>query len=294
MVRDWLRGRANSRTSRLALIWFRRYMEASRNSGAAVSTYFLLSALPTALVIVAYFNLAAGNDNAFADRLINHLGFTGPTAGLVRDLFGSTSNNRLAATLTVLVGFLLWGLAIGQIYQDLYARAWRIHVGSAADQVLFTVWFFVLSGLVALVVVSASELHGDVWFVLVPVWIAGSTIFWLWTPRFLLHGKISRRSLLPGALLASFVIAGTIATSPLWMGPVFNQNAKAFGAFGVVIALLAYVLIIMTISMTCAVFSPVWAEWRNTEKDRKRSEADQAEFVEQPSLTAVVDPSAPE
>jgi hypothetical protein len=37
---------------------------------------------------------------------------------------------------TVVIGFLVWGLSIKQLYQDVYARAWRIHVGSAADQVL--------------------------------------------------------------------------------------------------------------------------------------------------------------
>jgi hypothetical protein len=36
-----------------------------------------------------------------------------------------------------------------------------------------------------------------------------------------------------------------------------------------VIGLLAYVLIVVTISMVCAVFSPVWAEWRQGENDRK-------------------------
>jgi len=68
----------------------------------------------------------------------------------------------------------------------------------------------------------------------------GSMIFWLWTPRFLLHREVSLRSLLPAALLATFVVGGTIATSPLWIGPTLDQNAKAFGAFGVVIGLLAY------------------------------------------------------
>ena len=91
-------------------------------------------------------------------------------------------------------------------------------------------------------------------------------IFWLWTPRFLLHRKISLRSLLPGALLATFVVGGTIATSPLWIGPTLNQNAKAFGSFGVVLGLFAYILIVVTISMVCAVFAPVWAEWRQGEE----------------------------
>jgi uncharacterized BrkB/YihY/UPF0761 family membrane protein len=170
---------------------------------------------------------------------------------------------------TAVIGFLVWGLSIGQLYQDVYARAWRIHVGSAADQVLFTIWFFVFSGLIALATVAGSELSTAGWLAVLPVWIAGSMVFWLWTPRFLLHRKISDRSLLPGALLATFVVGGTIATSPLWIGPTMNQNAKAFGSFGVVVALFAYILIGVTLSMVCAVFAPVWAEWRQGESARK-------------------------
>ena len=265
-VRDWLHDRADTRLSRLALLWFRRYLEASRNSAAATSAYFTLSSLPTALVIVAVFNHADGNDNAFAERVIKHMKLDGSTASLVHDLFGSTSNNLLAATVAIVIGFLLWGVAIGQLYQDLYARVWRIHVGGVKDQLLFTIWFFVTAGLVALMTVSTANLHSDARIVLIPAWIAGSTVFWLWTPRFLLHRMIPLRSLLPGALLAAVVLGGTVATSPLWIGPTINQQARAFGSFGAVLALFAYILIVITISMACAVFSPVWAEWRQTER----------------------------
>ena len=205
-VRDWLHGHADRPLARLALLWLRRYLEASRNSGAAASIYFTLSALPTALVVIAFFNLAAKNENAFSNRLIAHMKLDGATASLVRELFGSTSNNVLAATLTIVFGFLLWGLGIGQVYRDLYARAWRIQVGSVTDQVRFAIWFFAASGLVALMTVSAANLRSDGWLVLIPAWIAASIIFWLWTPRFLLHRKVTLRALLPGALLASLVL----------------------------------------------------------------------------------------
>ena len=275
-ARDWLSDRADSGLVRLALLWFRRYFEASRNSGAAAAAYVTLSVLPAALVIIAIFNLARGNENAFAERLISHMNLDGSTASLVRDLFGTTSNNLLAASVTIVIGFLIWGLSIGQLYQDVYARSWRIHVGTAADQVLFTIWFFVFSGVIALVTVFGSELRTAGWLALLPVWIAGSILFWLWTPRFLLHRQISPRSLLPGALLATFLVGGTIATSPLWIGPTLNQNAKAFGSFGVMLGLFAYILIVITISMVCAVFAPVWAEWRQAEQERKAAGRDLA------------------
>jgi uncharacterized BrkB/YihY/UPF0761 family membrane protein len=69
------------------------------------------------------------------------------------------------------------------------------------------------------------------------------------------------------------VLGGTLGTSPLWMGPTLNQNAKAFGSFGVVLAMLAFVLITITISMACAVFAPVWEEFQQAEKDRKAPKA---------------------
>jgi membrane protein len=269
-VATWPRSRADTSLGRLALIWFRRYFEASRNSGAAAAAYITLSVLPAALVIIAIFNLVNGGESAFADRVVTHMKFDGATANIVRDLFGTASNNVAATSVAVVIGFLIWGISIGQLYQDVYARAWRIHVGTAADQLRYTIWFFVVSGLFAVLFGSASELRASGWLVALPLWIGGSIVFWLWTPRFLLHREISLRSLLPGALLATFVLSGTIATSPLWIGPTLNQNAKAFGSFGAVIALFAYILIGTTVSMVCAVFAPVWAEWRQGEKDTKR------------------------
>jgi uncharacterized BrkB/YihY/UPF0761 family membrane protein len=44
-----------------------------------------------------------------------------------------------------------------------------------------------------------------------------------------------------------------------------NSDGKYFGSFGVVVALLTWGFILTTLSMVCAVFSPVWAEWRHTE-----------------------------
>ena len=268
-VVDWLRGRTDTSLGRLAFLWFHRYFEASRNSGSAAAAYITLSVMPAALVIIGVFNLARGDESAFADRVVRHMKLDGAAADIVRDLFGTTADNVTVASVAVLVGFLIWGISIGQLYQDVYARAWRIHAGGGADQLRYTIWFFLISGLLAFMLGSASELRASGWLLALPLWIAGSIVFWLWTPRYLLHRAIPIRSLLPGALLATFVLSGTIATSPLWIGPTINQNAMAFGGFGAVIALFAYILIGTTLSMVCAVFAPVWAEWRQGERERK-------------------------
>jgi membrane protein len=267
-VQAWLRGRANTAIGRLALQWFRAYMAASRNSGCAATIYSSLSVLPAALVAVAYFHPLQNNANIFAHRLITHMKLTGATATLVQGTFGTASANALAATVTVVITFLVWGIGIGQIYQDVYARAWNIKVGSMADQGLFALFFFLVSATLAVAVVAADRLHNAGVLIAIPVWLVASTAFWLLVPSLLLHRKIGLRALMPGALLASVVLGGAIATSPLFVGPPLNQNGKAFGSFGVVLTTLGYVFIMVTMSLVCAVFSPVWLNWRQTEKGR--------------------------
>ena len=209
-VHDWLARRADTSVGRLALQWFRAYFAASRSSGCAATVYSALSVLPAVLVVAAVLHPSSGDSTVFAQRLVTHLKLNGPTASLVQGTFGSASTNALAASLTVFVSFLLWGIGIGQIYQDVYARAWGIKVGSLADQGLFAIFFFVLTGVLALAVLATARLHDTGWLVLVPVWLVASTVFWLWVPRFLLHRKIGLRALLPGALLATVVLGGTL------------------------------------------------------------------------------------
>ncbi|HKD94020.1 MAG TPA: hypothetical protein VKB43_04845 [Gaiellaceae bacterium] len=265
----WLLKQSDKPLGRLGLDWFRRYFAASRNSGCAISLYSCLSVLPAALAFVALLYKVGGNENAFALHLVNHLNLTGSTATLVQDTFGSASSNALAATLTMVVTFFFWGIGIGQLYQDVYARAWGISVAKPTDQVLYSIFFFVFAGALTGVVIAQSE-FGDTgrWAVLVPLWIIGSLAFWLGTPHFLLHRRISMRKLLPGAVAATIVLGGTAAVSPLFLPATLTTNGKAFGSFGVALTLVGYLFVMVTLSLVCAVFSPVWLEWRAGEKAR--------------------------
>jgi membrane protein len=264
-VQSWLVRRADTSPGRLALDWFRRYFEASKNSGCAITVYASLSVLPAALVIASLVHSKA-DTNAYAERLVTHLKLTGASATLVESTFGSASSNQLAASVTVAVSFLFWGIGIGQLYQDVYARCWRLKVGSVADQGLFAIFFFVLAGSIALFVLAAESLRAHRLLLLVPAWLAASMVFWLWVPWFLLHRKVALRALMPGALLATVVLGGAIAFSPLFVAAPLNANGRAFGSFGVVLTLIGYVFIMITMSLVCAVFSPVWGDWRRTER----------------------------
>ena len=141
-IRDWLGRQTDSWVGRLSFMWFNRYMRASKNCGAATSAYFMLSVIPTALVAIALVGESGGNTNALAERLITHMQLSGSAADIVRQTFGTTASNAVAATVAVVISFPLCGIGIGQLYlARLHAsveggnrRQW------ASDQVLFTIW----------------------------------------------------------------------------------------------------------------------------------------------------------
>jgi membrane protein len=253
--------------------WFRSYLAASRNSACAISIYSCLSVVPTALIFIAVVYNGSGDVNAFAQHLVDHLRLSGDTASLVRQTFGSASSNALAATVATVVSFLLWGIGIGQIYQNVYAKAWGLEVGSLVDQALYTAFFFVFSGAFAGAVIAQAELgQGGRLAALFVVGIVGSLAFWLVVPYYLLHRQISYRQLLPGALMVTVLIGGTMTVAPLFLPATLAANGRAFGAFGISLTVVGYVFTLVTMSVASAVFSPVWISWHAAEKTRVSGE----------------------
>jgi hypothetical protein len=270
-IQAWLAARADTPLERLALQLFRRYFEATENSACAATVYMFFSVGPILLAAAGVFHATGSDTNAFARRLIEHQHLRGEPARLVRDTFGTANRNALAASAAAVIGFLLWGVGVGQIYQDFYARAWRIKVRTLSDQVRFGIWFAVLSGLLGAFIVFAGSLRHAGWAVAAPAWLVVSTAFWVWTPRYLLHGKIGLRPLVPGALLTTLIVGGATALSPIFLGSTLNSDGHRFGPFGIVGALIGWAFILTTISMACAVFAPAWADWRRSERQRVES-----------------------
>lgn len=272
-ILNWLKRRSEHKLARFGWEWFQSYLAASKNSACAISIYGCLSVVPAALMVVAVVYHSNANVNVFAQHLVDHLRLTGSTASLVQQTFGSASSNALAASLAMVVTFLLWGIGIGQLYQDVYARAWGITVGSVADQALYTVFFFVLSGVVAATTIAQSELgHGGSLAALFVIGIVGSLVFWLVVPYYLLHRQIAYGKLLPGAVMATVLMVGTATVAPLFLPATLETNGKAFGAFGISLTIVGYVFTMVTMSVASAVFSPVWLSWREAEKSPAAAE----------------------
>ena len=68
------------------------------------------------------------------------------------------------------------------------------------------------------------------------------------------------------SLLATIVLGGTAAVSPLFLPATLTADGKAFGSFGIALTVVGYLFVMVTLSLVCAVFSPVWFEWRAGEE----------------------------
>ncbi len=81
-------------------------------------------------------------------RLERHA--NGRLGRLVLGTFGSVAANAAAASIVGLLGFLIFGLGVGKILQDVYVRAWGTPVGSLKDQWRFALWFVAATTLAGL------------------------------------------------------------------------------------------------------------------------------------------------
>ena len=256
-----LEGYAEGKAGSFALGYVRRYGEASRNSVSALVINAFLSVVPALLALWAVTGLSLHSQNTLARHLIYHLGLQGPTAALVAKAFGTVASNAAAATIFGLLTFLIFGLPVGQILQSFYARAWRVHVGSPADQWRFAIWFIAVTLLMGLQLSEEAIISRIGIELFVPGWFALFLLFAWWTPHFLLHGRIEPRRLFLGALVVAASSAVAVALSQLLLGTWIDDNGRWFGAFGVALALLMWAQVLGAIWLAGAVVSPVYYDW---------------------------------
>ena len=267
-IRDWLARQQSSRVGR-----FRSYVPAlprgSKNSGAATTAYFMLSMLPTALAAIAVFGQTGGDVNALANRMITRMHLTGDTAEHrqpdVRHDREQRARSDLRGRLRLLV--------LGDGDRPAVPRPLRASVArrDGAVERPGSLHRLVLRDLRAI----GSHVRGDDYRlrVLAPrPFHPALALRYRWSSGCGRRASCSTRRCRRGdscrARWSEPSFSAARSAPHRWMAPTLNQNANAFGPFGVVLAFIGLVLTVITISMVCAVFAPVWEEFRTAERLR--------------------------
>jgi membrane protein len=230
---------------------------------ALLSLYVLVAVIPALLVMEEYLD---PHPAALAHHIVHHYGLNGPTGTLVRSVLVEGHSHELGSALLAIAGALFFGLGFGRVLQLVHARAWQVGLPTrATDHGLYTLVLLALYGLILLLLVELSELKGaPAWAngLLALGWIGLLVVFFAWAPSLLLHGAVSRRDLLPGAVLTAVGLVVLMVVSRFVMRFWIDLYARDYGGLGVVLAIYFWIAFSSAVIVWAASLSPALAERR--------------------------------
>jgi uncharacterized BrkB/YihY/UPF0761 family membrane protein len=263
--REWADRQDPGSLSGMVIGAWRRYraVEGPLQS-ALLSLYVLVAVLPALLVMEEYLD---PHPAALAHQLVHHYGLSGDTASLLRSVLVQGRAHELGSALLAVAGALFFGLGFGRVLQLVHARAWGVALPTKqTDYALYAAVLLGLYGLILLLLVQLKELKGSsswVGLALAVGWVGLLVVFFVWAPWLLTHKRISRRDLLPGAVLTAFGLVVLMIISSYVMGFWVDLYARDYGGFGVVLAIYFWIAFSSAVIVWAASLSPVLAERRN-------------------------------
>lgn len=197
--------------------------------------------VPLLIVVAA---AAPLNGRTFPEWAIAGLGLSGNAASAINKLFGPT--NRVLSTTTAfsLAALAVFGLSFVAVVQTGLARVWELSAARVLSVWRQAVWLAVLVGLVLVGADLLTVLH-DGWFITTLRWVVtlgGALLFFWWTPRFLLEGRVPWPGLLPGAVFTVVAMVGLRLFSAWIFSPLLVSSAITYGAIGAVLILVSWLI----------------------------------------------------
>jgi len=231
---------------------------------ALLSLYVLVAVIPAVLVMEEYLE---AHPAALANHLVHHYGLNASTAELLRNVLVQDRRHELGSALFAIAGALFFGLNFGRVLQLVHTRAWQIRLPTRqTDQVLYAAVLLGLYGLILVLLVQLTELQGSsswVGLTLAVGWAGLLVLFFTWAPWLLTHKLISRRDLLPGAVLTAIGLVVLMLISSYVMEFWVNLYARDYGGLGVVLAIYFWIALSSAVIVGAASLSPSLAERRN-------------------------------
>jgi membrane protein len=262
--REWVERQDPGSPSGVAINVWRHYRAVDGPlQSALLSLYFLVAVLPALLVLEAYLD---PQPNSLANSIVHHYRLNEPTAELLRSVLGDGRSHELGAALLAIASALFFGLGFGRVLQLVHVRAWRLQPPShQTDPALYAVVLVALYGLILLLLVQLSELSGApgwVGLALAVGWVGLLVVFFVWAPWLLTHRLLTRRDLLPAAVLTAVGLVVLMLVSRHVMQFWVDLYARDYGGFGVVLAIYFWLAFSSAVIVWAAALSPALAERR--------------------------------
>jgi membrane protein len=234
---------------------------------ALLSLYVLVAVFPSLLVMEEYLD---AHPNALAQHLAHHYGLSTETATLLRSVLVEGRAHELDSALLAIASALFFGVGFGRVLQLVHARAWQVSLPTRqSDYALYALVLLAVYGLILLLLVQLTELKDSpswVGRVLALGWVGLLVLFFTWAPWLLMHRSVSRRDLLPGAVVTAVGLVVLMFVSSYVMEPWVDLYARDYGGFGVVLALYFWIAFSSAVIVWAASLSPSLAERRDLQR----------------------------
>jgi membrane protein len=231
---------------------------------ALLSLYMLVAVLPALLVMEEYLD---PHPNSLANSIVHHFNLNAPTSQLIHGVLGEGRSHELGSAVLAIVGALFFGLGFGRVLQLVHGRAWQLPLPPRqSDQVLFAGVLVGLYGLLLLLLVQLTELKGApswVGEVLSLGWIVLLIVFFVWAPWLLTRKQVTRRDLLPSAVLTAVGLVLLMLVSRYVMQYWVDWYARDYGGLGVVLAIYFWLALSSGIIVWAASLAPALARRRD-------------------------------
>ena len=270
---EWAERQDPSSPSGVAIEAWRRYRAVDGPlQSALLSIYILVAVLPALLVMEEYLD---PHPNSLANSVVHHYRLNASTSELIHNVLGAGRSHELGSALIAIVSVLVFGIGFGHVLQLVHSRAWKLDLATGPfDQIGYGAVLAGLYGLLLLLLLQLNEFHTSstvVKALLGVGWVGFLTLFFDVAPWLLTHKQISRRDLLPGAVLTALAVVGLMIVSSFVMQFWVDLYARDYGGFGVVLAIYFWIAFSSAVIVGAASLSPALAARRSLRAERASS-----------------------
>ncbi|MFB7269187.1 YhjD/YihY/BrkB family envelope integrity protein [Streptomyces sp. NPDC056244] len=256
-----------------ALAWNRgRGMELMHRAMSFAALGFLT--LVPLLVLVAAADPASGE--GFARWLGQGLGVSPTAQREIQELFGRPGTALQRTTAFGLAALAAFGLTFGSAVQIGYEKVWELPTARWHTMWRHVVWLAVLVFFLLVFVNTGVTSESKLETVMSTVGdLVGTFLFFWWSQRFLLAGRVLWRALIPGAIATALGLLGLRVFSKLVFSPLIAANAVTYGPFGTVLVLQSWLVGVGFVVYGSALVGRLYHEHRTHVRLQREIEAEE-------------------
>lgn len=215
--------------------------------GACVSTFVEMRAIDRALALaskcfiallpLSILSTAVISGREFGDELVRRFSLTGSGARAARVLFATPAEVQAGVGVVGVVILISSALSLARAFERVYLDAWRLPAPGGRPTVNRLGWLLgmlvIWAALVEVHALAPSQRS------LIPTAI-GAGLFFLWSPRVLLGGRVSWRRLLPTAVITGGAVVVLAVGSDVVMPRLISSNTDRYGMIGLAFSLVSW------------------------------------------------------